>query len=99
MRGSGAIGRTGAGADTGRDGDLMGEGSGDVSATAAVTGGATAVTWMVKGGDIGGFRQGPGRQRRLSLSAKRRGLSSRAQRAALSKRLGFWSGGWPRQPL
>ena len=47
VRGSGAIERTGSGAEVGRvgwDGDLTGEGSGDVSVNSTVTGAATVVT-------------------------------------------------------
>ena len=55
--------------------------------------------WMVEGSGIGDCEQAPERRRRLSSAPKRRGLSSRGQRAALIKRLGFWSGGWLRQPL
>ena len=38
--------------------------------------------------------QAPERQRRLSSAPTQRGLSSRGQRAAQSRRLGFWSGGF-----
>ena len=55
--------------------------------------------WMAKGGIIGDFGQAPERQRRLSSAPKRRGLSSRGQRAALSERRGLSSGGWPRKQL
>ena len=48
--------------------------------------------WMAKGGIIGDFGQAPERQRRLSSAPKRRGLSSRGQRAALSERRGLSSG-------
>eukprot|EP00964_Phaeocystis_antarctica_P101927 scaffold67373_cov69-Phaeocystis_antarctica.AAC.4 len=54
-----------------------------------------------KGGDIGDCTSGRHacqRCRGFPHASKRRGLPSLAQRAAPSKWVGFWSGGWPHGP-
>eukprot|EP00964_Phaeocystis_antarctica_P011252 scaffold6204_cov56-Phaeocystis_antarctica.AAC.6 len=52
-----------------------------------------------KGSGIGEVGLASDRHRSLSSASTRRGLSSRAQRVALSKRAGLWSGGQSRGPL
>ena len=49
-----------------------------------------------EGGGIGDLRAGTGAPPQPHLGTpKRRGRCSRAQRAAPSRRVGLWSGGWP----
>ena len=49
-----------------------------------------------EGGGIGDLRAGTGAPPQPHLGIpKRRGRCSRAQRAAPSRRVGLWSGGWP----
>ena len=48
-----------------------------------------------KGGAEGELAKAPERRRSFSSACMRRGRSSRAQRAAPSKRLSHLSGGWP----
>ena len=49
--------------------------------------------WLVRNGEVGHFRQALELHHSPSSASKRRGLSSRAQQVALSKRAGFWGGG------
>jgi hypothetical protein len=56
------------------------------------------VAWL-EGGDVGERGPTPERRRRPASASEQHGLCTWVERAARSKRLGLWSGGWPHRRL